>query len=104
MYYKILKDGKVIDVLDKLVFLKYQKKHNRMLLSNEENAQAILSSSGDYAWHLTSLHTIPADGYDTVEIEEINIYEYNNLKKLNLMTYQEVIDNYTLSLIEGGIL
>ncbi len=104
MYYKVLKNGEVIDVLNKLVFLKYQKKHDRMLLSNEEEAQAILSSSGDYAWHLKSLHPVPNNKYDTVEIEQISSYEYERLKRLNLMTYQEIIDEYTLSLIDGGVL
>ena len=104
MYYKVIKDGEVIDILNRLVFLKYQKKHDRMLLSNEEEAQAILSSDGEHAWHLKSLHPITVDGYDTVEVEPISAYEYERLKRLNLMTYQEIIDEYTLSLIEGGVL
>lgn len=30
MFYKVIKNGKVIDVLDKLVYLKYQPKYDRM--------------------------------------------------------------------------
>ena len=104
MYYKVLKDGQVIDVLDHLVFVKYQKKHNIMLLCEESEAQAIVSSDGSYVWHLDWLLNIPVDGYDTVDLKEIDKYEYEQLKILNYKTPQEIIDEYTLLLIEGGIL
>lgn len=104
MYYKVLKDGKVIDVLDHLVFVKYQKKHNIMLVCDESEAQAIVSSDGTYIWHIEHLYKIPVSGYDTVELAEIDKYEYEQLKVLNYKTPQEIIDAYTLSLIEGGIL
>ena len=104
LYYKVIKDGNVIDVLDKLIFLKYQKKHNRMLLSSEEDAQAILSSDGNYAWHTMFLNKIPVSGYDTVEIQEIDQYEYNKLKCLNLKTPEAIIDEFVLSLLEDNVL
>lgn len=104
MYYKVLKDGQAIDVLDHLVFVKYQKKHNIMLLCEESEAQAIVSSDGSYVWHLDWLLNIPVDGYDTVDLKEIDKYEYEQLKILNYKTPQEIIDEYTLLLIEGGIL
>lgn len=104
MYYKVLKDGKVIDVLDHLIFVKYQKKHGIMLLCDKSEAQGIVSSDDTHIWHVNGLYHIPVDGYDTVEVIEIDKYEYNNLKMLNLKTPQEIIDEYTLQLIEGGIL
>ena len=104
MYYKVLKDGQVIDVLDHLVFVKYQKKHNIMLLCEESEAQAIVSSDGSYVWHLDWLLNVPVDGYETVDLKEIDKYEYEQLKILNYKTPQEIIDEYTLLLIEGGIL
>lgn len=104
MYYKVIKDNKVIDVLDGLTFVKYQKKHNRMLLCSEADAQAILSSDGKYAWHEKSLHKLPVEGYDTITLAEINVYEYNQLKCLNLKTPEEIIDAYTLELLEGNLL
>lgn len=104
-YYKVIKDGKVIDVLDKIIYLKYQKKHNMMILCEEsDNAEAIMSSDQQYIWHEESLYQIPVKGYDTVRIEEIDRYEYDQLKMLNLKSVSEIIDQYTLSLIEGGIL
>ena len=104
MYYKVLKDGQVIDVLDHLVFVKYQKKHNIMLLCEESETQATVSSDGSYVWHLDWLLNVPVDGYETVDLKEIDKYEYEQLKILNYKTPQEIIDEYTLLLIEGGIL
>ena len=104
MYYKVIKDGKVIDVLDHLSFVKYQEKHRIMVACAKEEAQAIISSDGDYIWHVVGLYNIPVDGYDTVDLVGIDEYEYNQLKILNYKTPQEIIDAYTLSLLEGGIL
>lgn len=104
MYYKVLKDNKVIDVLDHLTFVKYQPKHNIMIACVKSEAQAIISSDGEYIWHVTGLYGIPVEGYDTVELVEINEYEYKQLKVLCLKTPEEIIDEYTLFLIEGGIL
>lgn len=103
-YYKVLKDGKVIDVLDHIHYLKYNMKHKRMFNSIKEDAEAILSSDGKYAWHLRGLRKLPVAGYDTVEIFEIDVYEYRQLKALNCKTPQEIIDNFVLELIESGVL
>ena len=104
MYYKVLKDSKVIDVLDGLAYVKYNEKHKCFLLTEKKYAQAILSSNGEYVWHINSLLAIPVDGYDTVEIEEISKIEYDKLKMLNMKTPEEIIDAFLLSLIEEGII
>ena len=104
MYYKVLKNDKVIDVLDRLTFVKYQEKHQIMVICSNAGAQAIISSDGDYIWHVPGLYDIPVEGYDTVNLEEIDVYEYNQLKILNLKTPEEIIDAYTKSLIDGGVL
>ena len=104
MYYKVIKNGKVIDVLDNLTFVKYQQKHNIMVVCELSEAQAIVSSDGSYIWHVKWLYNIPVDGYDTVDLIKIDKYEYDQLKMLNLKTPEEIIDEYNLLLIEGGIL
>lgn len=104
MYYKVLKDNKVIDVLDHLTFVKYQPKHNIMIACVKSEAQAIISSDYEYIWHVVGLYAIPIDRYDTVELVEIDQYEYKQLKMLNLKTPEEIIDEYTLQLLEGGML
>lgn len=104
MYYKVLKNNKVIDVLDNLVYLKLQPKHETMVLSNEDEAQAILSSDKNTIWHEKTLYNIPVSGYDTVELAEIDEYEYKQLKMLNYKTPEEIIDSFVLSLIEDEII
>ena len=106
MYYKVLKNNRVIDVLDyeKLVFLKWYPKHQIMITCPESEAQAILSSNGKYIWHTPTLLRLPNQcKYDTVILEEVDKYEYEKLKALNCRTPEEIIDAYTLSLLEGVI-
>lgn len=104
MYYKVLKNNKVIDVLDNLIYLKWEPKHKIMVLSDENQAQAILSSDKNTIWHEETLYHIPVDGFDTVRIEEIDEYSYKQLKMLNLSTPEEIIDNFLLTLIEDNII
>lgn len=101
MYYKVIKDNKIIDVLDELIFLKYQKKYNRMVFCKKEEAQAIFSSNGSHIWHEEGLYEIPISGYDTVRITEIDEYEYKRLKLLHCMTSEEIIDTVISRLIES---
>ena len=104
MFYKVLKDDRVIDVLDRLIFIKYQPRNNIMVMCSEDDAQAILSSDGRYVWHEESCYNLPVSGYDTVSLVEIDRYEYERLKMLNGKTPQEIIDAYTLSLICDGVI
>ena len=104
MYYKVMKNNKVIDVLDNLVYLKWQPKHKMMVLSCEDEAQAILSSDKETVWHERTLYKIPADGFDEVELVEIDEYEYKQLKMLCLSTPEEIIDSFVLSLLEDNVI
>ena len=106
MFYKVIKDGKVIDVLDKLIFLKYQPKHKIMVLCSESEAQAILSSDKNTIWHEETYYNIPehADCYDTVSVVEIYEYEYKQLKMLNGKTPEEIIDNFVKTLLADNII
>ena len=106
MYYKVLKDNRVIDVLDKLVFLKYQPKHKIMVLSDENEAQAILSSDKNTIWHEVTLYKIPVEAghYDAVELQKIDEYEYKQLRVLNMKSPESIIDEYNLLLLEMGVI
>lgn len=104
MYYKVIKDNKVIDVLDHLSFVKYQEKHNIMIACDKSEAQAIVSSDGAYVWHVVGLYGIPTSGYDTVTLIEIDQHEYRQLKILNMKSPQEIVDEFVLSLVEEDIL
>lgn len=104
MYYKVLKNDKVIDVLDKLIYLKWQPKHRIMVLCDINEAQAILSSDDETIWHEKTLYKIPVSGYEEVTIEEIDKYEYQQLKALNMKTPEAIIDAFVMSLLEDNIL
>ena len=99
MFYKVIYDNKVIDVLDKLIYLKYRVKHNRMVLCGEDKAQAILSSDGYTIWHVEGFYNLPVPGYDTVRIEEIDEYEYKRLKALNCGTVEDIIDEVVKNIV-----
>lgn len=104
MYYKVLKDNKVIDVLDHLTYLKWQPKNKIMLLSDLDEAQAILGSDENTIWHVEGLYDLPVEGYETVRIQEINQFEYRQLKALNGKTPEQIIDEYNLLLLEMGVI
>lgn len=107
MFYKVIKNNKVIDVLDQLVYLKWQPKHKIMVLSDIDHAQAILSSGKNDFYHERTLYNIPSDAdvkYETVDLIEINQFEYEKLKALNLKTPEEIIDAFVMSLLEEKII
>lgn len=105
MYYKVMKDNKVIDVLDQLIYLKYQPKHKIMVLTSEDDAQAILSSDKNTIWHERTLYNIPVENdYDVVDLVEISKFEYDKLRVLNLKTPQEIVDETILYLLENNII
>lgn len=104
MYYKVMKNNKVIDVLDHLTYLKWQKKNKIMLLCNEGEAQAILGSNGNTIWHVEGFYDLPVDGYDTVKLVEIDKYEFEKLRMLNLSTPEEIVDSVVLYLLENGFI
>lgn len=79
MWFKVLKADKVVDVLDKIVYIIHQKKHNILLISDMQSAQAILSSDGTHGWHIEGLYNFPPDNY-TYQIEPIEKKEYNKIK------------------------
>lgn len=106
MFYKVIKNNKVIDVLDNLTYLKWQPKHKIMVLSDENEAQAILSSDKNTIWHERTLYKIPVEEpkYETVDLIEIDQFEYEQLRVLNLKTPEAIIDEFLLTLFENNIL
>ena len=104
MYYKVMYNNRVIDVLDHLIFMKHQSKHNIMVLCSESEAQATLSSDGETIWHVKGWYNIPVDGYETVELIEIDEFEYRQLKMLNGKTPEEIVDEIILFMVNANIL
>ena len=104
MFYKVLKNNKVIDVLNNLTYLKWQPKNKIWVLCDENEAQAILSSEGNTIWHEQSLYEIPVSGYESVEVCKIDEFEYKQLKILNGKTPQEIVDSLLLDLINREVI
>lgn len=106
MYYKVIKDNKVIDVLDHLTYLKWQPKHKIWILSDENEAQAILLSDKNTIVHERTLYNVPSEvNVDTVDsIVEIDEFEYRQLKMFSCKSLSEVLDEYTLLLVQEGII
>lgn len=106
MFYKVIKNNKVIDVLDHLTYLKWQPKNKIMLLSGEGEAQAILGSNGNTIWHMEGLYDLPieAGDYDIVKVLPIEKFEYEQLKVLNMKSPEAIIDEFLLTLIENNII
>lgn len=104
MFFKVVKNDKVIDVLDQLIYLKWQPKHKIMVLSDEDEAQAILSSDKNTIWHERTLYKVPVEGFETVQVIEIDENEYRQLRMLNGRSIEEILDEYTLLLIDEGVI
>lgn len=104
MFFKVIKDNKVIDVLDKLIYLKYQPKHKIMVLCDENEAQAILLSDKNTIVHEKTLYNVPVEGYETVSLIPIDEHEFKQLRVLNMKSPEQIIDEYNLLLLEMGVL
>ena len=102
MYYKVIKNHDVIDVLDSLRYCRYQLKHKVLLTCEEKDAHGILSSDGEYAYHIAGCMNFPVDIFDTVTLEPISKQEYDRLKAFNLGSPQEVAEKLISDLVERG--
>lgn len=80
MYYRVIRNGKVIDILERIVYVKYQEKHDQILICDIKEAEAILSSDGKYAWHIEGLYNFKPDN-TTYIITEISKFDYDKYKK-----------------------
>ncbi len=100
-YYKVVKNERVIDVLDSLQYVRVNRRHNCIFECQPENAQGFYSSDKSYIFRIAGM-PISTQEFDTVELIPIDIYEYRQLKVLNCKSPEEIIDAYTLALYEGG--
>lgn len=107
MYYKVIKDGRIIDVIRdvEIVYIKYQERYDRFIFCDISEAQAIFSPDRKHVWHIDGLYDVPNGvAHDCVELVGIDSYEYEQLKIYDMQTIEEVIDKYTLTLIQGGVI
>ena len=104
MYYEVIYQGKIIEVLEGLDFVK-QSPHSKMIVSClQSDASGIISEDGKSIWHVKGYLPFKDLEYPTVSIQKTTKEKYHQWKALNGRTPEEIIDEYTLSLIEGGLL
>lgn len=103
MFYKVLSENRVVDVLNHLSYARYMA-NNKLVICPSSQAQVIVSSDETRCWHIRGLYAVPGQSTEALELVEIDEYEYRQLKTLNGKTPEEIIDEYTLFLIEEGLL
>lgn len=81
MYYKLLREGKIVDAVDGLDFVRFQKRNGIFLTCSEEQAQAVISSGGGRIWMLMNVDDERIANYPAVEYSEIGELEYLAIRK-----------------------
>lgn len=82
MYYKVVYDKNVIDVLDNLTYILYQPLHNIYLIcDSEDSACGIQSSTQETFYHIDGMTEFPVTDFKTVKLIEIDEEEYETLKE-----------------------
>lgn len=104
MYYKIIKDGKIMEAIKEPTYVRASRKTGKLLLCGKKEASGILSDDNQRVWHLLGYQPFPEDVYETVTLVGITEEEYQHIKIFGGRTPEEIIDAYTLTLIEEGVL
>jgi hypothetical protein len=93
--YKVIKDGYVIDILESPMFVK-SNKNSKIVLCDLRLAYGVLSSDGESIYHIDGKPKFTVGTYDTIELHEISVEEYEELKEQldsNVKIKESSIDN-----------
>lgn len=89
MFYKVKKDGKIIDALDNLQCVRYFNRISGILRCKEKDIpQGIISRTGEFVWHVDGWEEFPEEaGFegDTVLLEEFDDQDL----------YEEILESLT---------
>lgn len=91
MYYKVIQDKKIIDVLDSLVFVRKQIVHGLLIICTQDYAEGLLSSDGNSIWFSKDFIDDNIHSYPEVSVIEIEELEYTLLKRA-LEANKEVVE------------
>lgn len=80
MYYKVIGDGTVLDVLKNPRYVTYQERNKLIVLCNRNGARGVLSTDGSTVWHVVGWKEIPHSDITSVHLVEIDEDEYEILK------------------------
>ena len=87
MYFKVVKNNNIIDVLSQLIHVRFQERNSIVIKTNtKETAMGVLSSDRTRIYHTNYMAEFPKDKYgnylvefENVEISEISEETYNEL-------------------------
>ena len=80
MHYKIIKDTKVVDVMDVLSCVRYDRLAKMAVRCQaDESPGGVITSDGSTIYHVDGWAEL--DGYDTVHLYEISKVEYDALRE-----------------------
>lgn len=77
--YKILYNNQIIDVLDKIQYIKYLPKSKRTILVDKNQANGILNSNNNEIYHIYGTKNNFIDLKKSVKVIEITKEEYDKL-------------------------
>lgn len=103
MYFKVMYNDKILDILDTLRFVRWDKRHNRIIGCEEVKAEGFLSSNRDKVYRIEGM-AVNGKEFDTVVLMKIDKAEYDAIKPFRGQTKEEIIDEYNKVLIEMGVL
>lgn len=77
--YKVIKNNEIIDVLDKLHYVRRNPRNGVILSCGEKKGQGVISHNGSVIYRTDDAL---GDGYDAVTLESIDEAEYTRLRDL----------------------
>ena len=79
MYYKIICNNRVIDVIENIKFIKCLPKTKKIILVDFKQANGVMASNNDEIYHLYGTPYTFEGEKKTVSIQEISFKEYEKL-------------------------
>lgn len=103
MYYKVVKNNKVLDLLTRIETVRFSKRNGFIIRCLPDRSEGFMSSDYQRVYKTPQMLDNGMN-WTVVDLVEIDEHEYNQLKMLNGKSPQEIIDAYTLTLMEEGII
>lgn len=99
--YAVLHKGEVIDVLDKIQYVKYQERNNIIIpCKDKEYANGVMSSDGNGAYHLEEFPKFGIEGIKTVRLRPLSLEETEaKLSEMETGQNKEITLEYSLYLV-----
>lgn len=80
MFYMAIQDGKIIDALSEIIYVRTQVAHGNLILCNAELAEGILSYDCSSIWFVPNLVSENIYNYPVVSLQEIDEEKYKLLR------------------------